>query len=106
MPPVRRLANSLGQTALSWALGQHLHDNQCGYRIISRRLMEKMLASSEQGFEFEVEMILVCVRNRLKLEWVPIRTLYAGEDSHINSIQHLLNFMRMVWQTRRSRTIR
>jgi len=100
MPLVRRLANSLGRRAFSWALGQYVPDNQSGYRLISRRLMEAMLASGEQGFEFEVEMIVVCVQQGFKLDWVPIRTIYAGESSHINPLQHTLNFLRVVRQTR------
>ena len=62
--------------------------------------MEAMLTSREAGFEFEVAMIVVCVQSGFGLDWVPIRTIYAGEDSHINSGQHLLNFLRLVWQTR------
>jgi glycosyltransferase involved in cell wall biosynthesis len=100
MPPVRRLANSLGGRAFSWALGQEVLDNQSGYRLISHRLMAAMLASGEQGFEFEVEMIVVCVRQGFKLGWVPIRTIYAGESSHINPFRHTLNFLRVVRQTR------
>jgi hypothetical protein len=101
MPPVRRLANSLGRRAFSWALGQDVPDNQSGYRLISRRLMEAMLASGEQGFEFEVEMIVVCVQAGFTLGWVPIRTIYAGESSHINPVRHTVNFVRVVRQTRR-----
>ncbi len=100
MPWVRRLANSLGRGAFSWALGQYVPDNQSGYRLISRRLMEAMLASGEQGFEFEVEMIVVCMQQGFKLDWVPIRTIYAGESSHINPLQHTINFLRVVRQTR------
>jgi len=67
---------------------------------VDRQLMEAMLASSERGFEFEVEMILICVKRGLVLDWVPIRTIYAGERSHINNLEHTLNFLRMLWRTR------
>ncbi len=100
MPSSRRLANSLGQRAFSWALGQAVPDNQSGYRLISRRLLAELLSSREQGFEFEVEMIVICVERGFKLEWVPIRTIYAGEGSHINPLRHVVNFGRVVWQTR------
>ena len=100
MPPIRRLANSLGQWSFSWALGQHIPDNQSGYRLVDRQLMEAMLASSERGFEFEVEMIVICVGRGLVLDWVPIRTIYAGQRSHINNLEHTINFLRMLWQTR------
>ncbi len=83
MPPTRRLANTLGRLAFSWAMGQRIEDNQSGYRLLSRRMIEAMLDSAEQGFEFEVEMITVCVMAGYTLSWVPIRTIYAGEESHI-----------------------
>jgi glycosyltransferase involved in cell wall biosynthesis len=102
MPPVRRLANTLGTWALSWALGYHILDNQSGYRLLSRRMMTAMLNSHERGFEFEVEMILICIQKNFTLNWVPIQTIYAGEASHINSRQHVINFLRVVWQTRQA----
>ena len=101
MPLVRRVANSLGRYAFSWALGQPIRDNQSGYRLIHRRLMEAMLTSSEKGFEFEVEMIVVCVKGGFRLEWVSIRTIYTSEGSHINNLHHVIYFSRMVWRTRR-----
>jgi glycosyltransferase involved in cell wall biosynthesis len=101
MPPLRRLANWLGGLTYSWALGQPVADNQSGYRLISRRLLEKILTSAEQGFEYEVEMITTCVRCDFLLGWVPIRTIYAGEKSHINPVRHAQNFARIIWRTRR-----
>jgi glycosyltransferase involved in cell wall biosynthesis len=102
MPPIRRLSNKVGGWTFSWAIGQPIRDNQSGYRLISRRLLEAILTSDEAGFEFEVEMIVVCVQRGFKLDWVPIRTIYTGGGSHIRPWHHTLNFTRMVWQTRRS----
>ncbi len=102
MPPIRRLSNTVGRWTFSWAMGQPIRDNQSGYRLISRRLLEALLASSETGFEFEVEMIVICIQRGFRLDWVPIRTIYAGEGSHIQPWHHTVNFLRMVWQTRRS----
>jgi peroxiredoxin len=102
MPPVRRVSNTLGRVLFSWALGQPVRDNQSGYRLISRRLMQAMLDSAEAGFEFEVEMIVIAVQQGYGLAWVPIRTIYAGESSHIRPWQHLTNFLRVVWRTRRA----
>ena len=59
------------------------------------------LDSQESGFEFEVEMIVTCVLRRFTLDWVPIQTLYAGESSHIRPWQHTVNYLRLVWDTRR-----
>lgn len=103
MPLVRRIANTLGRAAFSWAIGQPIRDNQSGYRLISRRLLEAVLDSREHGFEFEVEMIVTCVQRGLTLNWVPIRTIYAGEGTHIAPVRHTYNFFRVVWETRRLR---
>lgn len=101
MPLVRRLSNTLGRWLFSWALGQPVPDNQSGYRLLSRRMMEAVLDSAEQGFEFEVEMITVCVLRGYTLGWVPIKTIYADERSHIRPLHHARQFARIVLQTRR-----
>lgn len=100
MPYMRRLANSLGRACLSLALGQPVRDNQSGYRLITRPVMQAMLASTEQGFEFEVEMVAVCLRMGYRLDWVPIQTIYQGEKSHIQPGQHVWNFLRVAWKVR------
>lgn len=100
MPFVRRLANSSGSVAFSWAIRQKILDNQSGYRLMSKRLIEKVLNSKEQGFEFEVEVIVTCIQAGYPISWVPIKTIYADEISHIRPVRHFLNFMRVVMQTR------
>jgi glycosyltransferase involved in cell wall biosynthesis len=102
MPPIRRLANRLGGVALSWAAGRDIPDNQSGYRLLSRRLMEALAESTEAGFEYEIEMITTCIRAGYRLDWVPIRTIYAGEPSHIRPWRHFTSFVRMVRTTRRA----
>lgn len=102
MPPLRRLANTLGRLTLQWALGTRIRDNQSGYRLVGRRVMEAMATSAESGFEFEVEMVATCVRRGWPIAWVPIRTIYGGEPSHIRNREHLANFLRTVWRIRRS----
>jgi len=100
MPLSRRLANTLGRWLFSWAMGQYIQDNQSGYRMLSRNFIQKLLDSTEQGFEFEVEMLVTCLKQHLDLEWVNIRTIYAGETSHIHALTHLTNFLRIVLLTR------
>lgn len=102
MPFPRNLSNTFGRWVFSKALGQMVKDNQSGYRLISRRLMEATLDSREGGFEFEVEMIVTCVRCGYRLAGVPIRTIYAGQGSHIKPIPQTIHFFRVVWQTWRA----
>jgi glycosyltransferase involved in cell wall biosynthesis len=102
MPATRRLSNWLGTVALSTAVGRWIDDNQSGYRLIGRRLMSATLDSGESGFAFEVEMIAICLREGWSIEWVPIRTIYGDEGSHIRPLHHLAEFLAA---TRRARRI-
>jgi len=101
MPPLRRLSNWLGTVTLSTALGRWIDDNQSGYRLIGRRLMSATLDSAESGFAFEVEMIAVCLREGWSIEWVPIRTIYGDEPSHIRPLRHLREFLAVTGRARR-----
>ena len=101
MPPVRRLSNTLGGWVFSAAVGRRVADNQSGYRLIGRRLMTALLDSDESGFEFEVEMIARCIALGLPMADVPIRTIYAGEPSHIRPWAHFTSFLRVSRDARR-----
>jgi glycosyltransferase involved in cell wall biosynthesis len=102
MPFIRKFSNSTGTYLFSRAVGRKILDNQSGYRLISQPLMNLLLDSKEQGFEFEVEMIVTCIKNELKLGWVPISTIYGDEKSHIQPVKHVVNFLRVVRQARKS----
>jgi len=95
MPPLRRLSNTLGTWVFSAAVGRRVADNQSGYRLIGPRLMTALLDSTESGFEFEVEMIARCIAMGLPMTEVPIRTIYAGEPSHIRNWDHVRQFLRV-----------
>ena len=95
MPFPRNFSNTIGTWMLSNAMGQYIPDNQSGYRLHSRRLVESIINSQERGFEFEVEIIFMCVLRGFNLAWVPIRTIYAGQTSHIKPIKHIKHFFRI-----------
>ena len=105
MPLFRRTTNTFGRMMISLALGEYIPDNQSGYRLISRSLLERLLDSPEKGFELEVDMITLCLKHKLGLAWVPIRTIYAGQASHIRPLHHLVHYFRIVfkaWRTMHS----
>ncbi len=102
MPFPRNISNTIGTWSFSNALGQYCPDNQSGYRLHSRRLVEASLASQETNFEFEVEIIVRCVIAGYQLSWVPIKTIYGDQGSHIRHVRHVLNFYRLVWKTRQA----
>lgn len=100
MPLVRRISNHFARLSFSAAVGRRIEDNQSGYRLIAAPLLERLVESEERGFEFEVEMIATCIREEMRLEWVPISTIYGGEESHIDPLAHTLNFLRILRKAR------
>jgi glycosyltransferase involved in cell wall biosynthesis len=101
IPGVRRYSNTLGRWMMSRAVGQDIPDNQSGYRLISRQMMTLMVDCQEKGFEFEVDMVPLCLKHGLGLGWVPIRTIYTGEKSHIRYLPHVINYFRAMARARR-----
>ena len=101
MPLIRRIANGLGTVLLSAAVGRWIPDNQSGYRFVGRLLMAELLASREDGFAFEVEMIAVCLREGWPIRWIPISTIYGDEPSHIRPLHHLGEFIAIARRARR-----
>jgi len=101
MPFPRSWTNAFGTWMFSRAMGQYCPDNQSGYRLYSRRLIEASISSRETNFEFEVEVIARCVSLGYRLSWVPIKTIYAGEASHIKPLRHVWHFFRVVRKTRK-----
>lgn len=99
MPMVRRATNTFGTWVFSWVVGQPIPDNQSGFRLLSRRMMLVTLTSREASFEFEVEMIVRCIQKGYTLDWVPIRTIYGDEKSHINPWHHVVHFFRVMYQS-------
>jgi glycosyltransferase involved in cell wall biosynthesis len=102
MPLVRRVSNTVGRHSFSWAIGRKIRDNQSGYRLLSRRLMEVLLENPEKGFEFEMDMIVQCVKRGWQVAGVPIATIYGEEKSNIQPVDHVVHFFRMVRDTRRA----
>lgn len=101
MPFRRRFPNRIGKALFSASVGQNIPDNQSGYRLLNRMLMERMLDSKETGYHFEVEMIAVCIAEGLPIEWVRIPTIYGDEKSKQNPLDQIIGFPKMCVKARR-----
>ena len=105
MPFPRGWINPFGSWLLSLALRHPIPDNQSGYRLYARRLLE-VLDLSSHGFEFEVEAIVQAVCLGFQVRWVDIRTIYStGKVSYFHPVKDTLRFLRMVgraYQARRA----
>lgn len=103
MPFPRRYSNPFGSWLLSLALGRRICDNQCGYRLHRRRLLETLNLTST-GFELEVEVIIQAVCQGMRIGWVDIRTIYdTGKVSYFHPLKDTARFLGMVWYAWRQR---
>ncbi len=101
IPLRRRIPNMIGKALFSASVGQNIPDNQSGYRMLDRDLMERMLRSTENGYHFEVEMIAVCIAEDWPIEWVKIPTIYADEISSQRPMDQIVGFPKMCLKARR-----
>jgi glycosyltransferase involved in cell wall biosynthesis len=71
MAPVRRTSNRLSSFMIATVAGLPLADVQCGYRLYTRGLIEKV-GFPETGFEAESAVIVRAARAGARIETIPI----------------------------------
>jgi glycosyltransferase involved in cell wall biosynthesis len=97
MPGIRRFGNRAGTWLLGLAMGQPVPDNQSGYRLFSRPVLDRVRSQSAR-FEAEVEILLRAQLAGFRIGWVPIKTIYADEVSHYKPARDVPLFVKMVWR--------
>lgn len=81
MPRARRLSNWLSATLVSRVAGTAVPDAQTGFRALSRRAAE-LVRPREPGYEFETAFLLEALALGLRVDSVPVPTIYEGRPSH------------------------
>jgi glycosyltransferase involved in cell wall biosynthesis len=103
MPFPRGYTNPFGSWLLSLALGEPIPDNQSGFRLHDRGLLE-VLDLTTTGFELEVEVIIQAVCRDMRIGWVEIQTIYGiGKTSYFHPVKDSARFLAMVWHAWRLR---
>lgn len=103
MPFPRGYTNPFGSWLLSKALEEPIPDNQSGFRLHDRRLLE-VLDVTSTGFELEVEVIIQAVSRDMRIGWVDIRTIYdIQKTSYFHPIKDSARFLATVWRAWRQR---
>jgi dolichol-phosphate mannosyltransferase len=95
MPFIRRCTNSIMSFVISLLITERIDDSQCGYRLISRKGIEKMQLITTK-YEIESEMLMEAKRRGLKMSAVNIDSIYAGEASQINPFLDTFRFLKFI----------
>jgi len=76
MPVTKKLGNYI-MNSITWIFyGIHVHDSQSGLRAFNRKAGESLNTKS-RGYGISSEIIREIKRNNLKLQEVPIKTIYT-----------------------------
>lgn len=86
IPWLRRQVNRAMSRALSWRLGRHLPDTQCGFRLVNLRIWQTVGLRCRH-FEVESEMLTAFVRAGWRVEFVPIQVVGLGPSSRIRPVR-------------------
>ena len=95
MPAIRKLTNRTTSAIISRIAGCKISDSQSGYRLISRRVLEKIELVTGR-YDTESEILIKAGREGAKIESVPIKTIYADEVSSINPLRDTIRFLSLV----------
>jgi glycosyltransferase involved in cell wall biosynthesis len=106
MPRLRILTNWLSSVLVSLAAGAHIDDSQSGFRLVSRRVVEKVRTTS-RGYGAESEILIKAARGGFKIEAAPVSTIYGDERSYVHPFKQPVLFTwlilkSIVWRFDRS----
>ncbi len=102
MPAKNQFGNRTGTFLLGLAMGRPIPDNQSGYRLLSRPVMEAIRTDATR-FEAEVELLLRAQLAGFQMAWIPIKTIYNDKVSHFRPLHDSWLFLKMVWRIWRAR---
>ena len=86
MPFARRLANGFSSGWATWLAGQRVSDSQCGYRLHSRSLLERVPLTPGR-YEVETELVVRAARLGFRIAEVEIPTIYGEERSQVHAVR-------------------
>ena len=87
--PLRsKIGNGATRVLMRLVVGQRLADTQTGLRGIPAELVPQLLRLPSSGYEFELDMLIVCKHQSCAIVEQPIRTVYieGNQSSHFRPI--------------------
>ncbi len=97
MPLSRWLSNNLTSLMVSVFGGKVIRDSQSGFRMFDLKVLKKMKAESNR-FDFESELLFQTGLFNIKINEVPIMTIYNNENSSISHFGDTIRFIKQIWK--------
>jgi glycosyltransferase involved in cell wall biosynthesis len=94
MPLHRQLSNKTVNLVVSLLSGVRTADVQCGFRFLDLKIFDNVRLKTN-NYQTESEMVIKAARNRYRIGFVPITTIYGNEKSHIRGLIDTMRFVNM-----------
>ena len=93
--PLRsRVGNTITRSIFRYLSGEKLADTQTGLRAVPRSAIPALLVVPGERYEYEMNMLIESGRHALKIEQLPIQTLYY-DGNKASNFNPLLDSMRI-----------
>lgn len=88
VPMRSKIGNLLTIKLFKLIVGQRVSDTQSGLRGIPLDFIPSLLKINNNGYEFELNMLIACKYNQRQIQEIPITTVYIdnNKSSHFNPI--------------------
>ena len=104
MPKIRVFTNKLMSWLISKITKQKIPDSQCGFRLIKRKVLEKLNIETNK-FQIESEIIIKAARLGILIKSIPIRSIYYEKAlSKIHPLLDTLRFIKFLFRLYKKKT--
>jgi glycosyltransferase involved in cell wall biosynthesis len=96
MPRTRIITNRFMSWLISRISNQYIPDTQCGFRMIQRSVLEKIVIETKK-FEIESEILIKAARCGFPIVSVPIKSIYSKNvRSKIRPLADTIRFIKFI----------
>jgi glycosyltransferase involved in cell wall biosynthesis len=83
-----RFGNVMTKKIFELTIGHRISDTQTGLRAIPAGLLQTLTQLSSNRYDFELEMLITTVGQKVTIQEIPIKTIYENnnESSHFNPL--------------------
>ncbi len=96
MPLQRKISNKITSFLLSIKTGQKILDSQCGFRAYRAEVV-KNIKTTEDGYEAETEILIKASRDRYKIGFANVYTIYGDEESKMMPIKTTFGCIKLLF---------
>lgn len=75
-----RIGNIITKLVFKLATNSNVYDTQTGLRGIPSKFLQDFVNIDGQRYEYEMNMLLHCIKNKIKIEEITIKTIYINNN--------------------------